>query len=85
MVIVGHIPKIMYKLTYFFLKHGGHIKYEINSVKKYSKKKKKKKKKTSVLEIVATVTISNANKRVADVMKEKMNSQEYKKLNSKPK
>ena len=82
MVIVGHIPKIMSKLTYFFLKHGGHIKYEITSVKKYSKKRKKR---TSALEIAATVTISNANKRVADVMKEKMNSQEYKKLNSKPK
>ena len=50
-----------------------------------TQKKKEKEKKTSVLEIVATVTISNANKRVADVMKEKMNSQEYKKLNSKPK
>ena len=72
----------MSKLTYFFLKHGGHIKYEITSVKKYSKKRKKR---TSALEITATVTISNANKRVADVMKEKMNSQEYKKLNSKPK
>ena len=44
LVIVGHIPKIMYKLTYFFLKHGGHIKYEITSVKKYSKKKEKEKK-----------------------------------------
>ena len=50
-----------------------------------TQKKKEKEKKASVLEIVATVTISNANKRVADVMKEKMNSQEYKKLNSKPK
>ena len=44
---------------------------------------KKRKQRTSALEIAATVTICNANKRVADVMKEKMKSQEYKKLNSK--
>ena len=28
-VTVGHIPKFMSKLTYFFLKHGGHLKCEI--------------------------------------------------------
>ena len=58
---------------------------KLPALRNTQKKKKKKKKKTSVLEIAATVTISNANKRVADVMKEKMNSREYKKLNSKPK
>ena len=58
---------------------------KLTALRNTQKKKKKKKKKTSVLEIVATVTISNANKRVADVMKEKMNSREFKKLNSKPK
>ena len=36
-VTVGHIPKFMSKLTYFFLKHGGHIKCEITGGKKYSK------------------------------------------------
>ena len=34
---VGHIPKFMSKLTYFFLKHGGHMKCEITGGKKYSK------------------------------------------------
>ena len=32
-VTVGHIPKFMSKLTYFFLKHGGHIKCEITGGK----------------------------------------------------
>ena len=36
-VTVGHIPKFMSKLTYFFLKHGGHIKCEITGGEKYSK------------------------------------------------
>ena len=58
---------------------------KLPALRNTQKKKKKKKKKTSVLEIAATVTINNANKRLADVMKEKMNSREYKKLNSKPK
>ena len=29
LVTVAHIPKFISKLTYFFLKHGGHIKCEI--------------------------------------------------------
>ena len=36
-VTLGHIPKFMSKLTYFFLKHGGHIKRENIGDKKYSK------------------------------------------------
>ena len=39
-----------------------------------------------MLEIPARLTISNANKRMIDVMKEKLNHlvEEYKKINSKP-
>ena len=36
LVTVGHIPKFVFKLTYFFLKRGGHIKCKIAGVKKYS-------------------------------------------------
>ena len=36
-VTVGHIPKLMSKQTYFFLKHGRHEKCEITGGKKYSK------------------------------------------------
>ena len=36
-VALGHVLKIMSKLTYFFLKHGVHIKCEITAGKKNSK------------------------------------------------
>ena len=35
--LLGYIPKFMPKLTYFFLKYGGHIKCKIPSGKKFSK------------------------------------------------
>ena len=80
--MVGHIPKFMSKLTHFFLKHGGHIKCEITGGKKYSKGLEQ-----GGLEIPARLTISNANKTMTDVMKEKLNLLlvEYRKINSKPK
>lgn len=68
LVTVGHIPKFMSKLEYFFLENGGHVKREITGVMKYWKNLEQ-----SGLEIPARLTISNANKRVADVMKEKLN------------
>ena len=61
---VGHIPKFMCKLTYFFLKHYGNIKCEITGFKKYSKDLKQ-----GGFEIPARLTISNANKRMIDVVK----------------
>ena len=82
LVNVDHIPKFMSKLTYTFLKHGGHVKCEITDVKKYSKDLEQ-----GGLEIPARLTISNVNKRMTDVMKEKLNLLvvEYRKINSKPK
>ena len=66
LVTIGHIPKFMFKLTYFFLKRGGHIKCEITGVKKYSKNSEQ-----GILEILAGLTITSANKIIKDVMKEK--------------
>ena len=65
-VTAGHIAKFMSKLTYFFFKHGGHIKCEITSGKKYSKDLEQ-----GGLEIPARLTISNTNKKMTDVMKKK--------------
>ena len=72
----------MSKLTYFFLKHDGHIKCEITGGKKYSKDLEQ-----GGLEIPARITISNTNKKMTDVMKEKLNPLvgEYRRINSKPK
>ena len=61
----------MCKLTYFFLKHGGHIKCEKTGVNKYSKDLEQ-----GWLEIPARLIISNANKRMTGVMKEKLKSTE---------
>ena len=81
-VTVGHIPKFMSKLTYFFLKHGGHLKCEITGIQKYSKDLDQ-----GGLEIPARMTISNKNKKMTDVMKEKLNPlvEEYRRINNKPK
>ena len=68
LVVVVHIPKFISKLTCFFLIHGGHIKFEITGVKKYSKDTEQ-----GGLEIADRLTISNSNKRMANVMKEKLN------------
>ena len=57
-VTVGYMPKFMSKLTYFFLKHGGHIKFEVNGGKKHLKDWEQ-----GGLEIPATLTISNTNKK----------------------
>ena len=57
-VTVSHIPKFMSKLTYFFLKHGGHMKCEIIGGKEYSKDLE-----LGGLEIPARLTISNTNKK----------------------
>ena len=72
----------MSKLTYFFLKHDGHIKCEITGGKKYSKDLEQ-----GGLEIPARITISNTSKKMTDVMKEKLNPLvgEYRRINSKPK
>ena len=67
-VTADHIPKFMSKLIYFFLKHGGHIKCEITGRKKYSKDLEQ-----GGLEILARLTISNTNKKMAGFMKEKLN------------
>ena len=64
LVTVGHIPKFMCKLTYFFLKHYGNIKCEITGFKKYSKDLGQ-----GGFEIPARLAIGNANKRMTDVMK----------------
>ena len=79
-VTLGHIPKFMSKLTYFFLKHGGHIKCKITGGKKHSKDLEQ-----GGLEIPARLTISNTNKKLTDVMKEKLNplDEEYRRINSK--
>ena len=69
----------MSKLTYFFLKHGGHIKCEITGGKKYSKDLEQ-----GGLEIPARLKISNTNK---NVMNEKLKPlvEEYRGINRKPK
>ena len=68
--------------SFFFLKHGRYIKWEITGGKKYSKDLEQ-----GGLEIPARLTISNTNKKMTDVMKEKLNPlvEEYKRINSKPK
>ena len=63
---VGHIPKFMFKLNYFFHKRGGHIKCEITGAQKYSKNSEQ-----GILEILAGLTITSASKTIKDVMKEK--------------
>ena len=82
LVTVDHIPKFMSKLTYFFLKHAGHTKYEITGVKKYSQDLEQ-----GGLEIPVRLTIRNANKRMTDFMKEKRSPlvDEYRKINGKRK
>ena len=69
----------MSKLTYFFLKHGGHIKCEITGGKKYSKDLEQ-----GGLEIPARLKSSNTNK---NVMNEKLKPlvEEYRGINRKPK
>ena len=58
----------MSKLTYLFLKHGRYVKCEISGGKKYSKDLQQ-----GVLDIPARLTISNTNKKITNVMKEKLN------------
>ena len=72
----------MSKLTYFFLKYCGHIESGITGGNKYSKDLEQ-----GGLEISTTMAVSNANKKMTDVMQEKLNSlvEEYKRINSKPK
>ena len=36
-VIVGHIPKFLFKTTYFYLKHGGDLLVEIIGKRQYSR------------------------------------------------
>ena len=36
-VIVGHIPKFLSKITYFYLKHGGYLLVEIIGKRQYSR------------------------------------------------
>ena len=81
-VTVGHIPKLMSKPTYVFLKHGSHIKCEITCGKRYSKDLEQ-----DGLEIPARLTISNTDKKMTDVMIENLNPLvgEYRRINSKPK
>ena len=64
----------------FFRKHGGYIKCETTVVKKYWKDLEQDR-----LEIPPRFTISNANKRIPDAMKEKLISlaEQYKEINSK--
>ena len=77
-----HYEPIYYTLLHSFLEHGGYIKCETTVVKKCSKDLEQDR-----LEIPPRFTISNANKRIPDVMKEKLISivEEYKEINSKPK
>ena len=49
---------------FFFLKHDGHIKWEITGGKKYSKDLEQ-----GELQIPARMTISNTNKKMTAVMK----------------
>ena len=81
-VTVGHIPKFISKQAYFFLKHAGHIKSKITDGRKYWKDLEQ-----GGLEIPARLKISNTNKKMTDVMKEKLNLlvEEYRRINSKPK
>ena len=65
-------------LTYFFLKHGGHIKCEMTGGKKYSKDLEQ-----------GGLEIDNQRykQKVTDIMKENLNPivEEYRRTNSKPK
>ena len=81
-ILVIPPAKSMSTLTYFFLKHDGHIKCEITGDKKYLKDLEQ-----SGLEIPARLTISNTNKKTTDAMKEKLNPffDEYRRINSKAK
>ena len=68
----------MSTLTYFFLKHGGHIKCEMTGGKKYSKDLEQ-----------GGLEIDNQRykRKVTDIMKENLNPivEEYRRTNSKPK
>ena len=70
----------MSKLKYFFLKHGGHIKCKITGGKKYSKNMDQ-----GGLQTPARLTISNIDKQMTGIMKEKLNPlvEEYRRINSK--
>lgn len=68
LIAVDHISKFMSKLTYVFLKHGGHIKCKITNIKKYLKDLKQR-----GIEIPPRLTIDYANKRMTDVIIEKLN------------
>ena len=70
----------MYKLTYFFLKHGGHIKCEITGSKKYSKNLEQ-----GGLGIPARLTISSTGKKMRDTMMGKLNpfDKEHRRISSK--
>ena len=69
-------------LLQFFLKHGGYMKSKTTVAKKYCKDLEEDR-----LEISPRFRITNANKRISDVKKEKLISlvEEYKEINSKPK
>ena len=36
-MIVGHIPKFLFKITYFYLKHGGELLVEVIGKRQYSR------------------------------------------------
>ena len=77
-----HYEPIYYTLLHFFVKNGRYIKCETIVVKKCSKDLEQDR-----LEISPRFTISNANKRIPNVMKEKLISlvEDYKEINSKTK
>ena len=81
-VTVGRVSKFMSKLAYFFLNHGRHVKCEITGGEKYSKDLEQ-----DGFEIPARLIISNTNKKMTHVLKEKLNPlvEEYGRINSKPK
>ena len=66
-VTLGHLPKFMSKLAYFFLKHAGKIMCEITGSKRYSYDLEQ-----GGLEIPAKIIFQYSNERIIEEMKKKV-------------
>ena len=66
-VIVGHFPKLMSKLTHFFVKHNGEIRCEITGSKRHSSDQEQ-----GGLQIPAKIIFQNSNERITEEMKKKL-------------
>ena len=63
---VGHVPKFLSKLTFFFLKHGGKVIIKVNGPKRYSVDLKQ-----GGMEVPAEFCFKTCNEKLFFQMKEK--------------